>query len=65
LNKIDILPYHDSAREKYMRLGKKYLPDGIVVPLPERIVEMRDWFEINSRVINGNRMSRITLNDNG
>jgi len=44
LRRIDLLPYHDIAREKYKRLGREYLLGGIQQPSENRIKEIMDTF---------------------
>lgn len=44
LNRIDILPYHSIAREKYRRLGQSYLLENLVEPDEIRIDEVRSFF---------------------
>jgi len=44
LNRIDILPYHSIAREKYRRLGQSYLLENLVEPDKNRIDEVRSFF---------------------
>jgi pyruvate formate lyase activating enzyme len=44
LNRIDILPYHSIARDKYKRMGKIFLLDGIIDPGEKRINEVNDFF---------------------
>ena len=45
LNKIDILPYHARARDKYKRMGKEFLLEGIKVPEKERVNEVKKFYE--------------------
>ena len=44
LNRIDILPYHSIAREKYRRLGQAYLHENLMEPDKIRIDEVRSFF---------------------
>lgn len=37
LQRIDLLPYHHIAADKYRRLRLKYRMDGVAVPAPERM----------------------------
>lgn len=42
---VDVLPYHDSAAEKYRRLDMRYSLTDTVTPPPERISEVIHIFE--------------------
>ena len=44
VNRIDILPYHSIAKEKYLRLGKPYLLDDILEPAEVQLQEAVDFF---------------------
>jgi pyruvate formate lyase activating enzyme len=44
LNRIDILPYHSIAREKYKRMGKPFLLGEVSEPDDTMINEMKDYF---------------------
>ena len=44
LERIDILPYHSIAREKYRRFEKEFLMEGLKEPDKERINEIKDFF---------------------
>jgi len=44
LKRIDILPYHDIAREKYRRLNKSFLMENINEPGEEKIKEVIGFF---------------------
>lgn len=47
LTKIDLLPYHAIARDKYRRLGKVFQLDGLKEPVKERVDEVRNFFTGN------------------
>jgi len=42
---VDLLPYHRLGRSKYERLDLGYGLDGVEPPSPERMNELRAWFE--------------------
>jgi len=44
LNRIDILPYHNIAREKYHRMNRKYLAENIQEPNSEMIEKTVNFF---------------------
>jgi pyruvate formate lyase activating enzyme len=44
LKRIDILPYHAIAKDKYKRMGKVFLLDGLKEPGEEIIKEINDFF---------------------
>lgn len=44
LRRIDLLPYHATAREKYRRFHRDFLQDGIESPTEERMAELRTFF---------------------
>jgi pyruvate formate lyase activating enzyme len=44
LTRIEVLPYHAIAREKYRRMGKAYLLDEMKEPGNERIEEIKKYF---------------------
>ncbi len=44
LNRIDILPYHSIAKDKYKRMGKMFLLDEVKEPGEERINEVKKYF---------------------
>lgn len=44
LNRIDILPYHSIAKDKYKRMGKLFLLDEVKEPGEERINEVKKYF---------------------
>jgi pyruvate formate lyase activating enzyme len=52
LKKIDILPYHDIARDKYKRMNKVYLLDNVKEPEAERVVEIRGYFAGKGILVN-------------
>jgi len=45
LNRISLLPYHAIAKDKYKRLGREYLMEGVSEPSLERIRELKRIFE--------------------
>ncbi len=45
INKVNLLPYHDIARNKYERLGKTYESTLMEVPSSERMKELKEMFE--------------------
>jgi len=47
LDRIDILPYHSIAKNKYSRMDKIYLMEGVEEPDPARIEEVREFFKRN------------------
>jgi pyruvate formate lyase activating enzyme len=47
LKKIDILPYHSIAKEKYHRMGKAFLMDDVREPGQQSIDEVMGFFNIN------------------
>jgi pyruvate formate lyase activating enzyme len=44
INKIDLLPYHRTAADKYRRLNKEYLLDGLIPPAKKEMTELKDYF---------------------
>jgi pyruvate formate lyase activating enzyme len=44
LNQIDILPYHSIAKDKYRRMGKAFLLEGLKEPEEESINTMMKFF---------------------
>ncbi|MFO7613165.1 MAG: glycyl-radical enzyme activating protein [Bacteroidales bacterium] len=44
LKRIDLLPYHDIAREKYRKLGREYIAGDIQPPSAEKMMEIMDTF---------------------
>ncbi len=52
LNRIDLLPYHSFARDKYRRLGRDYLLDGVEEPKPSQMEMIREVF-FNSGIDTG------------
>jgi pyruvate formate lyase activating enzyme len=51
LNRIDLLPYHDIARDKYRRMRKEYLPGEILSPSMERMNEIMAFFVENDIIV--------------
>jgi pyruvate formate lyase activating enzyme len=47
LTKIDVLPYHAIAREKYVRMGRVYLLEGMKEPGKEKVDEIIKFFKEN------------------
>jgi pyruvate formate lyase activating enzyme len=45
LSRMDILPFHDIAGEKYRRMGKAYLMEGIKEPEAEKVEEVIAFFD--------------------
>jgi pyruvate formate lyase activating enzyme len=52
LKQIDLLPYHTIGREKYRKLGRDFLMEGIVQPTDDRMKELRTYFEEKSFIVN-------------
>ncbi len=52
LNRIDILPYHSIARDKYRRMGIAYKLDQLKEPAKIEISEVQDFFERHGLVVN-------------
>jgi pyruvate formate lyase activating enzyme len=44
LKQIDILPYHSIAKDKYKRMGKVFLLDGLKEPEVEKLNDVNDFF---------------------
>jgi pyruvate formate lyase activating enzyme len=44
LKRIDILPYHSIAKDKYKRMGKIFFLDGLKEPGDEKVTEVNDFF---------------------
>ena len=44
LNRIDIIPYHSIAKEKYKRIGKVFLLEGLIEPAEVRTNEVKEFF---------------------
>jgi pyruvate formate lyase activating enzyme len=44
LKKIDILPYHSIAKEKYHRLGKRYMLEDIPEPTNAKVEMVKEYF---------------------
>jgi pyruvate formate lyase activating enzyme len=44
LKRIDLLPYHVIAKNKYARLGREYLMPGITQPGEQRMEEVKGFF---------------------
>lgn len=44
-SRLDLLPYHDFAGDKYRRLSRPYLADGLKVPLPDQIQAVAQRFK--------------------
>ncbi len=44
LNQIDILPYHSIAKEKYRRMGKAFMLEGMEEPDETKVNEVVDFF---------------------
>ncbi|MBP1743848.1 MAG: radical protein [Firmicutes bacterium] len=42
---VNLLPYHDIARNKYSRLGREYRGSGMRVPEEEKMNEIKERFE--------------------
>ena len=51
LSRIDILPYHRSAKSKYERLGREDHLRGVPTPSDQDLMEMRDFFQNSSRIV--------------
>jgi pyruvate formate lyase activating enzyme len=45
INEIDLLPYHRTAAEKYRRLKKEYLLDGLNPPTKKKMMDLKASFE--------------------
>jgi pyruvate formate lyase activating enzyme len=45
LRRIHLLPYHKIGVEKYRRLNRPYLMQGVEPPSPERLKHIAGWFE--------------------
>jgi len=44
LTRIDVLPYHSIAKDKYKRMGKMFLMEGLKDPDEGKINEVKDFF---------------------
>ena len=44
LNRIDILPYHSIAKEKYRRMGKTFMLEGLKEPDEKKVNETVEFF---------------------
>jgi len=44
LKRIDILPYHAIAKDKYRRIGKEFLMEGVKEPAEERVHGIMKYF---------------------
>ena len=44
--KIDLLPYHHIARNKYQRINREYKLNGIVEPTVEQLKQLKEEFEM-------------------
>lgn len=44
LKKIDLLPYHSIAKDKYRRIGKEYLLESVKEPGRETVDDVRNFF---------------------
>jgi pyruvate formate lyase activating enzyme len=51
LNRIDILPYHSIAKNKYFRMDKLYMMESVVEPDTARIEEVREFFKRNGMIV--------------
>lgn len=45
IRNVNLLPYHDIARNKYSRLGREYCGSGMKVPVEEKMNEIKERFE--------------------
>jgi len=45
IREVNLLPYHDIARNKYARLGREYEDGRMSVPAEERMEELKERFE--------------------
>jgi pyruvate formate lyase activating enzyme len=52
LRKIDVLPYHDIARDKYKRMNKVYMLDNVKEPTGEKVVEVKEYFKEQGYSVN-------------
>jgi pyruvate formate lyase activating enzyme len=56
LDRIDILPYHSIAREKYLRMGMEFLLEGLEEPGEDKVSQVMDHFKSKGFSVNtGNR----------
>jgi pyruvate formate lyase activating enzyme len=53
LSRIDILPYHAIAKEKYRRIKKEYLLEDLKEPDEDRINEVKEYFDNQGLVAGG------------
>jgi len=51
LNRIDILPYHSIAKDKYRRMEKQFMLDGVKEPGAEEIDEVMNFFLANGNLV--------------
>jgi pyruvate formate lyase activating enzyme len=51
LNRIDILPYHAIAKEKYRRMKMEFLLDELKEPDEDRIKEVKEYFTGNGFIL--------------
>ena len=52
LKKIDLLPYHTIGKEKYRKLKREFLIEGVIGPTEERMKELFAYFEERSFIVN-------------
>lgn len=52
LKRIDLLPFHAIARDKYRRLGRQYLMNGVKEPSAERMEGIKSYFSARLLVVN-------------
>jgi pyruvate formate lyase activating enzyme len=52
LKRIDVLPYHAIARDKYKRMNRTYLLDNVNEPTGERVEEVKGYFRGKGLVVN-------------
>ncbi len=53
IKRIDLLPYHGMARNKYEKLGRKYELEELKQLSDDRLLEMKHYFENRELVVSG------------
>lgn len=53
IEQVNILPYHDIGKDKYLRLGRNYILDAISVPSAEKMNSIKNYlagFKLNVKI---------------